>query len=85
MAIADLMRDVKSDSTEFINRNRCVRGRFHWQEGYGAFSIGESQVPQLMEYISEQKAHHHKHDFKHEFRSVLERYKVEYDERYVWD
>lgn len=58
---------------------------FYWQEGYGAFSIGESQVPRVMKYIAEQKEHHATKDLKDEYRGLLHRYKVEYDERYVWD
>ena len=58
---------------------------FAWQAGYGAFSIGESQASQVIAYIQKQAEHHRKMSFQEEFRRFLERYKVAYDERYVWD
>ena len=57
----------------------------HWQEGYGAFSIGRSQVSRVVDYIATQKEHHAKQDFKPELRGLLLKYDVEYDEKYVWD
>ncbi|HYP49351.1 MAG TPA: transposase, partial [Pyrinomonadaceae bacterium] len=58
---------------------------FHWQDGYGAFSIGESQVEAVKIYIANQKAKHAKMSFETEFRGFLQKYNIEYDERYVWD
>ena len=58
---------------------------FSWQAGYGAFSIGESQADRVIAYIRNQAEHHRKMSFQEEFRIFLERYKVAYDERYVWD
>lgn len=58
---------------------------FYWQEGFGAFSIGQSQVMAVSEYIANQKQHHAKCHFKDEFRELLKKYEVDYDERYVWD
>jgi putative transposase len=58
--------------------------KFYWQEGYGAFSIGQSQVEAVTKYIEGQKEHHRQSDFQDEFRSLLQKYQVEYDERYVW-
>lgn len=80
--ISDLVGDIKRDSSSWMKKHENA---FYWQEGYGAFSIGQSQVPRVMKYIAEQKEHHAKKDFKNEFRGLLNRYKVEYDERYVWD
>lgn len=82
--ISELIGDVKRSSSLWIK----TQGDFHnfyWQEGYGAFSIGQSQVNQVVEYIRNQKVHHGKSDFKVEFRDLLEKYQVKYDERYVWD
>ena len=80
--ISDLVGDIKRDSSVWMKKHE---NSFYWQEGYGAFSIGESQVPHVTKYIAEQKAHHAKTDFQGEFRGLLNRYKIQYDERYVWD
>jgi REP element-mobilizing transposase RayT len=85
MAIADLIRDVKSDSTEFINRNRFVRGRFHWQEGYGAFSYSRSQLDAVCKYVLQQEKHHAKRSFKREYIELLDRFEVDYEDRYLFD
>src|SRR6476620_9381010 len=66
MALADLVREIKADSTNFINKRSLVHGRFNWQEGYGAFSYGHSQLDQIIRYIQNQEAHHLKQSFKAE-------------------
>jgi putative transposase len=58
---------------------------FYWQDGYGAFSVSPTKVDDVISYIANQKAHHSKRTFKDEFRGLLKKYKVDYDERYVWD
>ena len=58
MALADLVRDIKADSTTYVNKNRWVRGKFTWQEGYGAFSYGHSQLDTIISYIQNQEKHH---------------------------
>ncbi len=80
--ISELVGDIKRGSSVWMKQHEKA---FYWQEGYGAFSIGESQVPRVVKYIAEQKEHHAKKDFKDEFRGLLRKYRVEYDERYVWD
>ena len=80
--ISDLVGDIKRDSSVWMKKYERA---FFWQEGYGAFSIGQSQVPRVMKYIEDQKHHHAKQDFQDEFRGLLYKYRVEYDERYVWD
>jgi putative transposase len=82
MDVSELIGDIKRDSSVWMKQHERA---FYWQEGYGAFSIGESQVPRLTAYINNQKQHHAKQDFKDEFRGLLTRYSVDYDERYVWD
>ena len=83
--VADILEEVKSDSSKWIkNQGREFRN-FHWQKGYGAFSIGQSQVPTLKRYIARQKDHHKRVTFKDEYRAFLKSYGIEYDERYVWD
>jgi putative transposase len=84
MDISDLVGDIKRGSSVWIKEQGDFRN-FYWQEGYGAFSIGQSQVPMVVKYIENQKQHHAEKDFQTEFRSLLKKYQVEYDERYVWD
>lgn len=80
--ISELVGDIKRDSSVWMKPHRKD---FYWQEGYGAFSIGQSQVDGVVKYIKGQKEHHGAQDFKDEFRALLRKYEVEYDERYVWD
>ncbi|MBL8180883.1 MAG: IS200/IS605 family transposase [Blastocatellia bacterium] len=82
--ISELIGDIKRSSSLWV-KSQGTYPNFYWQEGYGAFSIGQSQVPDVKRYIEDQKAHHAEKDFKTEFRSLLHKYEVEYDERYVWD
>ena len=81
---ADLIEEVKKSSSKWMKAEGGVRG-FTWQTGYGAFSIGESQADTVIRYIQKQEDHHRKVSFQDEFRKFLARYKVPYDERYVWD
>ncbi len=67
MALADLVRDIKADSSHFINKRKWVRGRFSWQEGYGAFSYGHSQLDTIIRYIQNQEQHHRGRSFKDEY------------------
>ncbi|MEP7149294.1 MAG: IS200/IS605 family transposase [Acidobacteriota bacterium] len=85
IAISDLVRDVKSDSTEFINKKRFVRGKFFWQEGFGAFSYSRSQLDAVGKYVLEQETHHASRSFKEEYVSLLDRFEVEYEDRYLFD
>jgi putative transposase len=80
--VSDLVGDIKRNSSVWMKQHERA---FYWQEGYGAFSIGESQVPRVMKYISGQKEHHAGKTFEDEYRGLLKQYKVEFDERYVWD
>ncbi|HEY5914545.1 MAG TPA: transposase [Verrucomicrobiae bacterium] len=84
ISTADLLEDVKKSSSKWMKANGGVPA-FTWQAGYGAFSVGESQADAVIRYIQNQEEHHHKMTFQDEFRKFLERYKVAYDERYVWD
>ncbi|HEY6332723.1 MAG TPA: transposase [Blastocatellia bacterium] len=73
------------DSSKWIKSKGVWYRDFHWQDGYGAFSIGESGVPALKRYIAKQKEHHKKIRFEDEFIALLKKYNIEYDERYLWD
>jgi REP element-mobilizing transposase RayT len=81
---ADLVEEVKKSSSKWMKAEGGVPG-FTWQAGYGAFSIGESQADTVIRYIQNQEEHHRKVTYQEECRRFLERYKVTYDERYVWD
>lgn len=80
-----LIGDIKRDSSGWIKKQSSEFKDFYWQKGYGAFSIGQSQVETLKNYIKQQKTHHTKQDFKDEFRTLLKKYEIDYDEKYVWD
>jgi len=85
VTIADLVGEVKTDSSKWIKTKGREFKNFHWQNGYGAFSIGQSQVPAVKRYIARQKEHHSRITFQDEYRKFLKLYGVDYDERYVWD
>jgi REP element-mobilizing transposase RayT len=81
---ADLLEEVKKSSSKWMKADGGVPG-FSWQVGYGAFSVGESQADAVIRYIQRQEEHHRQVTFQEEFRQFLQRYKVPFDERYVWD
>jgi REP element-mobilizing transposase RayT len=85
VAVADLMEAVKADSSKWIKTQGAAYADFAWQNGYGAFSIGQSQLGAVKRYIEGQKEHHRARTFQDEYRQFLQRYEVDYDERYVWD
>jgi putative transposase len=82
--LSELVGDIKSGSTNFINRNRWVRGRFNWQEGFGAFSYSRSQLDSVIRYIQNQQKHHMRRSFREEYTSLLRKFGVPYDERYIF-
>jgi REP element-mobilizing transposase RayT len=84
MALADLVRDIKADSSDFINRKKWIRGRFCWQEGYGAFSYGHSQLDTIIRYIQNQEQHHRRRSFKDEYLAWLKKFEVPFEEKYIF-
>ncbi|MBN2493318.1 MAG: IS200/IS605 family transposase [Deltaproteobacteria bacterium] len=84
MAVCDLVEEVKKRSSKWVKTQGAAYAKFSWQGGYGVFSIGESGVEQARRYIEQQKEHHRKKSFQEEYREFLERYRVDFDERYVW-
>jgi REP element-mobilizing transposase RayT len=82
-SISDLIQDIKGSSSTWINKKNFVRGRFSWQEGYGAFSYGKSQINDVVNYIKNQEIHHRKRTFADEYLEFLKLFEIEYDERYV--
>ena len=83
MPIPDLIRDIKNNSSNFINENNWVKGKFSWQEGYGVFSYSHSQIENVYRYIANQEAHHEKKTFKDEYIDFLVKSGIDYDERYL--
>lgn len=84
-AISDLVRDIKNNSSNFINDRKLVKGKFSWQEGYGAFSYGHSQIESVYNYILNQESHHRNRSFKEEYIELLNKFDVNYEERYLYD
>ena len=85
MPLSDLVRDVKNNSSNFINDHPWVRGRFSWQEGYGAFSYSHSALENVYNYILNQEQHHHDQTFQEEYMDFLEKFEVEHDVKYLFE
>lgn len=85
MALSDLVRDVKNNSTNFINDNNWIKGKFSWQEGYGVFSYSHSQVENVYNYILNQEQHHKKQTFQEEYMDFLKKFEVEHDVKYLFE
>ena len=85
MNISDLVRDIKNNSSKFINEQRFLKGKFSWQEGYGAFSYAHSQIESVYQYILKQEEHHMKKTFKGEYLDFLQKFKIDYSEKYLFE
>lgn len=85
MAISDLVRDIKNNSTNFINDQKFVKGKFRWQEGYGAFSYSQSHIEPVYNYILNQETHHRKKTFHDEYIQLLQKFEIEFDEKYLFE
>lgn len=85
MALSDLVRDIKNNSSTFINEKKWVMGKFNWQKGFGAFSYRHSQIDTVVKYIQNQESHHAKKTFKEEYLEILKKFNVEYDDKYLFD
>ncbi len=81
--IPELLQDIKGSSSTWINDRRLVKGKFNWQEGYGAFSYSHSHIDRVYRYIMNQESHHRKRTFLDEYFELLQRYEIIYDNRYV--
>jgi putative transposase len=84
IALSDLVGDIKTGTTNHINENKWMPGRFSWQEGFGAFSYSHSQLDDVIAYIRNQEKHHANKSFREEYLSLLEKFKVPHDERYIF-
>ena len=83
--ISDLVGNIKKDSSLFINEKRLLNGYFHWQDGYGAFSYGKSQINNVYNYIANQEKHHSESTFHDEYVSLLKRYEIAFNDKYLFD
>ena len=85
-ALPALIADVKSQSTKWINEHNLVKGKFQWQDGYGAFSYRKSDIPSIFEYIKKQKEHHYNHQltFREEYLQILKEFEIDYNEDYIF-
>jgi REP element-mobilizing transposase RayT len=84
MCLADLVREIKADSSNFVNRKKFVHGRFRWQEGYGAFSYSHSQIGTVTRYIGNQEKHHQRQSFKDEYQTLLRKFDIAFEDKYVF-
>jgi hypothetical protein len=85
LTLSDLIRDVKSGSSDFINRRKWVRGRFRWEEGFGAFSYSHSHLDSVIAYIRNQAKHHAEKSFKSEYLILLKRFDIGYDPKHLFE
>ncbi len=83
IALSDIVRDIKNNSSKFITEKKWIRNRFEWQTGYGAFSYSDSQLSKIYRYIQDQERHHQKRSFKEEYIDLLQHFDIAYDERYI--
>ena len=85
MAISDLMRDVKNNSTNFINDQKWLKQKFSWQEGYGVFSYSHSHIDWVYHYVENQEEHHRKKTFREEYLGFLRKFEIPFDEKYLFE
>ena len=85
MRISDLIRDIKNNSSNFINDRGWLQHKFSWQEGYGAFSYSHSSFGNVIDYIKNQKNHHHKTSFREEYHLLLQKFELPFDEKYLFE
>jgi len=85
MRISDLARDIKNNSSKFINERGFVKGKFNWQEGYGVFSYSHSHIERVYNYILNQEEHHRNKTFREEYLELLKKFEIEFKEEYVFE
>jgi len=85
ISVSELVRDIKNNTSNFINNGKFVAGKFSWQEGYGAFSYSKSQAEKVYAYIANQEEHHRVKSFREEYVDMLEKFSVEYDEKHLFE
>jgi hypothetical protein len=85
MSVSDLVRDVKNNSSKWINENNLIKGKFQWQEGYGAFSYSHSQIESVYNYIKNQEDHHKIKTFKEEYVEFLKKFEIAHHDEYLFE
>ena len=85
MPVSDIARDIKNNSSKFINEQKFVKGKFSWQAGYGAFSYSHSHIERVYNYILKQEEHHKKKTFRQEYTDLLKSFEIDYDEQYLFE
>ena len=85
VSISDFVKEIKVESNEFINKNKWVKGRFSWQEGYGVFSYSHSHIDIVINYVLNQEKHHLKKTFANEYRELLEKFAIPFEENYLFE
>jgi REP element-mobilizing transposase RayT len=83
-SLSELMQDIKGDSSKWINSKGFIRGRFSWQEGFGAFSYSASQIDDVVKYINNQEDHHKKNSFADEYKTILKKFNIDFDDKYLF-
>jgi putative transposase len=83
-SISDIIKEVKANSSKWINENKFVKGKFMWQEGFGAFTYSRSQRNDVINYIKNQEDHHKVQTFKEEYLNLLKKFEIEYDPKYLF-
>jgi putative transposase len=84
MAVSSIVRDIKANSSRFINEQKWMVGNFEWQKGFGAFSLGHSQLSVIIQYIANQERHHFGRTFREEYVEFLKRYEIDYNPDYIF-
>ena len=85
ISLSDLVRDIKTNTTKYINENKLVNGKFMWQKGFGAFTYSKSQIPRVIKYIHEQEKHHKKRTFREEYLDLLNKFEIEFENKYLFE
>ena len=83
-SVSEMMRLIKGDSSEFVNKQQFTNRKFHWQRGYGAFTNSRSQIDSVVKYVMNQKEHHRQTAFREEYIRILKEYEVDFDEKYIF-
>lgn len=85
ITISSLVRDIKNNSSRFVNKKKWIMGKFNWQIGFGAFSYGQSQIDRVVQYIQNQEKHHLKRTFKEEYIGLLKKFNVDYNNKFLFN
>lgn len=83
--LSELVRDIKANSSKWINENKLVRGKFEWQNGFGAFTVGQSQLQRVIRYIQQQEKHHQRKSFRDEYIDFLKAYQIDFNPTYIFE